>query len=129
MGLIEVIFERIGHLLAYIRPLLPVVWSNVVSCDVEDTVPGNSSEDCLVVILQQLIHLRKLILLQDVLEGEVQVQLQTLLSSRRQLDLLGVSVIRELNTLVDGWEMNERVKQTNPMESASEHIFLIDVLG
>jgi hypothetical protein len=45
----------------------------------------------------------------------MKVQLKALLSSGRKSSLLSGAVIRELNTLVNTWEMNKRIEKANPM--------------
>ena len=57
------------------------------------------------------------------------VELEALLGSGRKLLLLGAGVVGELDTLVNGWEVNERVKEADPMQATFEDFFLIDVLS
>lgn len=94
----------------------------------EDGVAGNSCEDALEVVLQETVHLWKVLPHKLILERAMDVQLETLLGSGGELLLLGACVVRELDRLVDGWEMNQRVEKTNPMEASFQHFFLIDVL-
>ena len=56
------------------------------------------------------------------------VKLETLLGPGGELRLLGTGVVGELNTLVDRWEVDQRVEQTDPMEASFEHLFLINIL-
>ena len=57
------------------------------------------------------------------------VELESLLGSGRKLLLLGAGIIGELDTLVNGWEVNERVEEADPMQATFEDFFLIDVLS
>ena len=58
----------------------------------------------------------------------MQVQLQTLLGSGGESSLLGSCVIRELNTLVDAGEVDQRVEEADPVEATCQDLFLVDIL-
>ena len=94
----------------------------------KNTVSGNPGENLLVIILEQSIHWRKLLSTKDVLEGEMQVQLKALLGSGGKGSLLGSSIVRELDWLVNGWEVDQRVKEADPVEATGKHLTLVDVL-
>lgn len=42
--------------------------------------------------------------------------------------MLSCSVVREFNALVDAWEMNERIKKSDPVEAALKDLILVNVL-
>ena len=58
----------------------------------------------------------------------MQVQLEALLGSGGEGSLLGSSIVRELNWLVNGWEVDERVKEADPVEATYKYLTLVDVL-
>ena len=57
------------------------------------------------------------------------MELKTFLSSGGKLLLLGAGIVGEFNTLVNGWEMNEWVKEADPMQATFKDFFLIDILS
>ena len=95
----------------------------------ENRVPGNSSKNWLVVILEHPVHLRELIFSEHVLESKVQMKLQALLGSGGKSCLLGGTVVWEFNTLVDTWEMDQRIEKADPVEASFKDLILIDILS
>ena len=57
------------------------------------------------------------------------VQLESLLGPGGELVLLSIGIVGELNTLVNCWEVDQRVEKTDPMQTSFQHLFLIDILG
>ena len=45
------------------------------------------------------------------------VKLEALLGSGGKLLLLGAGIVGELDTLVNGWEVDERVEEADPMQA------------
>jgi len=107
MGFSHIMFKLASHVTTDWCSLKPVLWSNVVSCDMKNTVSGNSSEDLFVIVLEHSIHLWKLILLEFVLEGKMEFELEALFSSGGELSRLSGGVVGKLDALVSGWEMDQ----------------------
>lgn len=129
MGFSHIVLKLAGHVTSDWCSLKPVLWGDVVSGDMEHAVSGNSSEDLFVIVLEHSVHLWEFVLLEFVLEGKVEFELEALLSSGRELSRLSSGVVGELNALVSGWEMDQRVEESNPMEAAFQDGLLIYILG
>jgi hypothetical protein len=59
----------------------------------------------------------------------MEMKFKTLLGSGWEGGLLSGTVIREFNTLVDTWEMNERVEKSYPVEASLKDFILVDILS
>jgi len=59
----------------------------------------------------------------------MEFELEALLSSGGELSRLSCGVVRKLNALVNGWEMDQRIEESNPMEAAFQDGVLIYILG
>ena len=129
MGLSHITFKLAGHVSSDWCSLKPVLWCDVVSSDMEHTVSGNSREDHFVIVLEHSVHLWEFVLLEFVLEGKMEFELEALLSSGGELSRLSCGVVRKLNALVSGWEMDQRIEESNPMEAAFQDGVLIYILG
>jgi len=57
------------------------------------------------------------------------MELQALLGSGGQSCLLGSTVVREFNALVDTWEMDQRIEKPDPVEASFKDLILIDILS
>ena len=56
------------------------------------------------------------------------MQFKALLGPGGQLRLLGAGIVGELDTLVDGWEVDQGVEKTDPMKASFKDLFLIYIL-
>ena len=94
----------------------------------QNRITGDSSEDALEIVLKKSVHLREVLLNQLVLEGAMDMQLQTLLGPGGELCLLGTGIVGELDTLVNCWEVDQGVEKTDPMKATFKYILLINIL-
>lgn len=59
----------------------------------------------------------------------MEVQLKTFLSSGGKGGLLSGWIIREFDTLVNTWEVDQRIEKSNPMKASFQYFILINILS
>ena len=123
------LIQKTGHGFSNGLPLDPVVWSIVISRNLEDSITSYACKDSFVVILKQSVHLRELLLHELVLEGTADLELQTFSSSGIEHRLLSDGIIREFYRFVDRGEVDQAVEDTNIVKTSSEDSLSINILA
>ena len=117
VGLGHLSFELLSHIVTDLPTHLPVLGRSVVTGDLEHRIACNPSEHRLVVVLEEAVHVRQLILLQLILEAAVDGQFEAFLRARLESWLLRRRIIGEFERLVDAGEVNKRVEDANVVQA------------
>lgn len=115
VGFSHLSFEFLSHVVTDLPTHLPILGCSVVTGNLEHRIACNPSENRLVVVLEEAVHVRQLVFLQLVLEAAVDGQLETFLRAGLESRLLRGRIIGEFERLVDAGEVNKRVKDADVM--------------
>lgn len=117
----QLVFKICFHCISDCSSVKPVVWCIPVTCNFQHCISCQFSENGIVVFLAHPVHLGKFILHKLILETITNFKLKTLFCSSGELWLLvytaACALTTEFNSLVDSWEMDQRIKDTNKVQS------------